>query len=105
MRGFYNDTVTRWRAAAVPGIQGRRRDWANAEPLELTNVRVQPAGPDAYRLMGPLAVDLVESDRLSRVLPGGALEWFEVTSEPQRFRSPTGVADHSETALEGFAHG
>lgn len=105
MRSFYRDTVTRWRAPATTNIHGDR-DWASAEPVELTRVRVQPTGDGTHRLLGAIDLDLSHTDRISRTDPvTGALEWFEVTENPQRFRSPYGSADHSETPLGGISHG
>lgn len=104
MRGFYIDTVTRHRAPAGTNIHGDL-DWAAATATTLTGVRVQPTGEGKHRLLAARDIDLVHTDRVSRVLASGALEWFEVIGSPQRFRSPYGSADHSETELGGIANG
>lgn len=104
MRSFYRDTVTRWRAAEVPGIHGGTRDWVNAVAAPLTSVRVQPTGDGTHRLLGAYDLDILATDRISRPALAGGLEWFEVAGDPQRHRSPYGSAAHTETALRGIAH-
>jgi hypothetical protein len=114
-RTFYTDTATRHRAPAVAGIHGGTRDWAKAAKAPLTGLRFQPAGTEdaedlatalnTYRLMGPIDIDLTGSDRVSREIAPGIVEWFEVIGAPQRFRSPYGTTSHSETMLKGIPHG
>jgi hypothetical protein len=114
-RTFYTDTATRHRAPAVAGIHGGTRDWTKAAKTELTGLRFQPAGTEdqddlaaalnTYRLMGPIDIDLAGTDRISRTVAPGVIEWFEVIGAPQRFRSPYGTTSHSETLLKGIANG
>jgi hypothetical protein len=105
MRAWYTDEFTRHRAPLVTGIHGGDRDWAAAATALLTRTRLQPNGDSTFRLLAAIDIDLAPGDRLSRPAGSGDLEWFEVDGEPQRYRSPHGSTDHSETALKGVPSG
>lgn len=111
--GFYTDTVTRHRAAAAAGIR-KGLDWGNAATAVLGDVRLQPLTSEelpefegsavTHRLMGPVDIDLVSTDRLEFNDPVLGHQWLEVAGDPIRYRGIFAAAAHSETVLRGI-HG
>lgn len=108
-RSFYTDTVTRLRAPLRESAHGDSvRDWAGATETQLADVRVQSMtsseGTDltvtTHRLLGPLALDIAESDRVRWVDPRGVELVFEVDGQPQFNRGPLGGVAHTVATLK-----
>lgn len=107
--GIYTDTVERHRAPDTAGIRAGR-DWKNAARETLDGVYLQQSAAEAdsayegtvtaYRLFGPVDLDLRQGDRVLAHLPGPT--WLEVTADPVRVRSLFAPVAHSETTLRGI---
>lgn len=111
MRSFYTDTVTRLRPQTSfdahspdPAV-----DWTlPAAETDLTGCRFQPVSTNEElnlregvevnaRLLGPVALDLTEQDRLT--FDG---DTYEIVGEPLRMRGPYGNTAHVEILLRRF---